>query len=139
MRKNNLSFILDYNIPSPAIKVFGSILDTQIHPFILRRGGDMEEKRPPFNVEIGEKESEGIYSNFVLIAHSPSEFILDFARILPGVKKAKVFARIVMTPQHAMLLKNALDENIKRYEDRFGKIKIVGKPETSVGFQPETK
>ncbi|HID32395.1 MAG TPA: DUF3467 domain-containing protein [bacterium (Candidatus Stahlbacteria)] len=99
----------------------------------------MEEKRTPFNVEIGEKESEGIYSNFVLIAHSPSEFILDFARVLPGVKKAKVFARIVMTPQHALLLKNALDENIKRYEDRFGKIRIVGKPETSVGFQPETK
>lgn len=54
----------------------------------------------PVQVEIGEKESEGIYSNFVLIAHSPSEFIIDFARMLPGLPKAKVFARIVMTPQH---------------------------------------
>jgi len=99
----------------------------------------MEGKRPPFNVEIGEKESEGIYSNFVLIAHAPSEFILDFARVLPGLQKAKVFARIVMTPQHAMLLKSALDGNIKKYEERFGKIKVVGKAERSVGFHPEIK
>lgn len=87
-------------------------------------------------VEIGEKESEGIYSNFVLIAHSPSEFIIDFARILPGLPKAKVFSRIVMTPQHAQLLHNALVENIKKYEGRFGKIKTQGKDETAknLGF-----
>lgn len=77
------------------------------------------------NIEIGEKESEGIYSNFVLIAHSPSEFILDFARMLPGLPKAKVFARIVMTPQHAKLLFNALDDNLKKYEQRFGQIKLL--------------
>lgn len=92
---------------------------------------------PPVQIEIGEKESEGVYSNFVLIAHSPSEFIIDFARILPGLPKAKVFARIVMTPQHAQLLHNALADNIKRYEDRFGKIKLHGKEEDmarSMGF-----
>jgi hypothetical protein len=86
-----------------------------------------DEVRPQqVNIEIGEKESEGIYSNFVLIAHSPSEFILDFARMLPGLPKAKVFARIVMTPQHTKMLFNALDENIKKYEDRFGKVKVAG-------------
>ncbi len=92
---------------------------------------------PPVQIEIGEKESEGVYSNFVLIAHSPSEFIIDFARILPGLPKAKVFARIVMTPQHAQLLHNALADNIKKYEDRFGKIKLHGKEEDmarSMGF-----
>jgi hypothetical protein len=83
----------------------------------------------PVQVEIGEKESEGVYSNFVLIAHSPSEFIIDFARILPGLPKAKVFSRIVMTPQHSLLLHNALSDNIKKYEDRFGKIKLHGKEE----------
>jgi hypothetical protein len=94
----------------------------------------------PVNIEIGEKESEGIYSNFVLIAHSPSEFILDFARMLPGLPKAKVFARIVMTPQHAKLLFNALDENIKKYEGRFGKVNLlpptgeIKETERSVGF-----
>jgi hypothetical protein len=99
-----------------------------------------DENRPQqVNIEIGEKESEGIYSNFVLIAHSPSEFILDFARMLPGLPKAKVYARIVMTPQHAKLLYNALDENIKKYEGRFDKIKLIqpepGKePGRPVGF-----
>jgi hypothetical protein len=92
---------------------------------------------PPVQIEIGEKESEGVYSNFVLIAHSASEFIIDFARILPGLPKAKVFSRIVMTPQHSLLLHNALAENIKKYEDRFGKIKLHGKEEDmakSMGF-----
>lgn len=91
----------------------------------------MEEQKPqqgpPVQVEIGERESEGVYSNFVLIAHSASEFIIDFARILPGLPKAKVFSRIVMTPQHAMLLHNALSENMKKYEGRFGKIKLHGR------------
>ncbi|MEO0098774.1 MAG: DUF3467 domain-containing protein [candidate division WOR-3 bacterium] len=95
-----------------------------------------EEKQVgPIQVEIGEKESEGVYTNFFLIAHSSSEFIIDCARILPGLTKAKVFARIVTTPQHAKLLLNALEENIKRYEERFGKIKIPGKEESkSFGF-----
>jgi len=87
-------------------------------------------------VEIGERESEGVYSNFVLIAHSPSEFIIDFARILPGLPKAKVFSRIVMTPQHVQMLHNALTDNIKKYEDRFGKIRVQGKEQTAknLGF-----
>ena len=95
-----------------------------------------EEIKPqqPINIEIGEKEAEGIFSNFVLIAHSPSEFIIDFARILPGLPKAKVFSRIVMTPQHAMLLRDALDDNIKKFEDRFGKIKLISKEEDIKGF-----
>ncbi len=101
----------------------------------------MDEKQPPpgqpVQVEIGEKESEGIYSNFVLIAHSASEFIIDFARILPGLPKAKVFSRIVMTPQHAALLHEALAENIRKYEARFGKIRVYGQKEEttrSLGF-----
>ncbi|MEO0004488.1 MAG: DUF3467 domain-containing protein [candidate division WOR-3 bacterium] len=93
----------------------------------------MDEKQPqqgpPVQIEIGEKESEGIYSNFVLIAHSGSEFIIDFARILPGLPKAKVFSRIVMTPQHAVLLHEALSENIRKYEARFGKIRVHGQKE----------
>ena len=52
------------------------------------------------NIELGEKEAEGIYSNLALISHSPSEFIIDFARVLPGVPKAKIYSRIVTTPQN---------------------------------------
>lgn len=86
------------------------------------------------DIELGEKESEGIYSNLALIAHSPSEFIIDFARMLPGVKKAKVYSRIVMTPQHTKMLLNALEENIKKFEEQFGEIKIIGKSSGKMGF-----
>ena len=64
------------------------------------------------------------YSNFVVIQHSPSEFILDFARILPNVPNARVGARVVMTPMHAKLLLRALVENIEKYEAQFGDIYV---------------
>ncbi|MDH4223592.1 MAG: DUF3467 domain-containing protein [candidate division Zixibacteria bacterium] len=94
----------------------------------------MEIKHQQISVELGEKESEGIYSNLALISHSPSEIIVDFARVMPGVPKAKVYARIVMTPAHAKLLLNTLQENIKKFETQFGVIKIVGKEGKEIGF-----
>ena len=90
----------------------------------------MEPNRPAqpqtLNVELGEKEAEGIYSNFVVISHSLSEFVLDFARVLPGSPKSKVFARVIMTPTNVRALLNALEQNIKKYEDQFGKIRTAG-------------
>ncbi len=79
-------------------------------------------------VELGEKEAEGIYSNVVFIAHSPSEVILDFARALPGPPKAKVYARVILTPQHAKSLLMALEQNLKNFETQFGPIKLPGEP-----------
>lgn len=96
----------------------------------------MNQPQKRINIELGEKESEGIYANLALITHSPSEFIIDFARVLPGTPKSKVYARIVMTPQHVKMLQNALEENIKKYENRFGKINLLGKEaEKDIGFQ----
>lgn len=90
---------------------------------------------PQIQVELPEKESEGIYSNFVLITHSPSEFVIDFARLLPGVRKAKVYARIITTPAHAKSFLETLERNIKLYEDKHGKIKVSGGPEgKEIGF-----
>ena len=63
---------------------------------------------------------EPVYSNIAFIQHSPSEFIVDFARLLPGVPTAKVGARVVTTPMHARLLLRALEENIQKYEAQFG-------------------
>lgn len=74
------------------------------------------------NIQLGEKEAEGIYSNLAIISHSPAEFVIDFTRILPGVPTARVHARIVMTPQHARLLLNALADNITKYENQYGPI-----------------
>jgi hypothetical protein len=100
----------------------------------------MEAKRqagtPQINMEIGEKEAEGIYSNFVVISHSLSEFVLDFARVLPGTPKSKVFARIVMTPPNVRALLHALETNIKKYEDQYGKIRTLGEGHANkeIGF-----
>ncbi|MHA8051753.1 DUF3467 domain-containing protein [Aquirufa sp. ROCK-SH2] len=74
------------------------------------------------NIELPEEMAEGAYVNLALIAHSPSEFVLDFIRILPGIPKAKVKSRVVMTPDHANRLLMALQENIAKYEEAFGPI-----------------
>lgn len=88
------------------------------------------------NIELGPEEAEGTYSNLVLISHSPAEFVLDFTRILPGKPKAKVYSRIIMAPQHAKSLLNALQDNLKKYEDQFGEIKIHGQEAgKNFGFQ----
>lgn len=84
--------------------------------------------QPQIQVELGEKEAEGIYSNVVFIAHSPSEVILDFARALPGLPKAKIYARVILTPQHAKSLLMALEQNLKNFETSFGVIKLPGEP-----------
>ena len=89
------------------------------------------------NLELGEEEAEGIYANFAIINHTPAEFVLDFARIFPGVPKAKIQTRIIMTPQHAKSLARALQENIEKYETGFGEIKIYGEAKArEFGFQP---
>jgi hypothetical protein len=105
--------------------------------FVTEKEKMMELKQQRIDVELGEKESEGIYSNLALISHSPSEFIIDFARVMPGVQKARVYARIVMTPAHAKMLLSALEENIKKFEGQFGAIKVFGKEEKDkgIGFQ----
>ena len=96
----------------------------------------MEKPQPSIEVELGQAEAEGIYSNLVFIAHSASEVILDFARALPGLPKAKVYARVIVTPQHAKSLLMALDQNLKNYESQFGPIKLAGEPRAKeLGFK----
>lgn len=98
-----------------------------------------EQKPQQINIELGEKEAEGIYSNLAIISHSPAEFIIDFTRILPGIPKGKVHARIIMTPQHAKLLLNALNENLHKYENQYGEIQLDrGNKDFLAGFNPGT-
>lgn len=77
------------------------------------------------NIELSEETAEGVYANLAMIAHSSSEFVIDFIRLMPGVPKAKVKSRIVITPEHAKRLLKALEENIYKYEKSFGEIKSV--------------
>ncbi|MBQ9137503.1 MAG: DUF3467 domain-containing protein [Alistipes sp.] len=81
--------------------------------------------------EIDPQTAQGHYSNFVIIAHSPSEVILDFASALPGMPKAKVGSRIILTPEHAKRLLLSLQENLHNYESKFGAIKLP-----QGGFKP---
>jgi len=76
------------------------------------------------NIELSEEIAEGTYSNLAIITHSNSEFVIDFVRIMPGVPKAKVKSRIVLTPDHAKRLLNALEDNIAKYEEIHGEITV---------------
>lgn len=84
------------------------------------------QQKPPqgnqINIELSEEIAQGTYSNLAVISHSNAEFIVDFVRIVPGVQKAKVKSRIILTPQHAKRLQRALLDNIQKFESQHGKI-----------------
>jgi hypothetical protein len=90
---------------------------------------DNNEIEQQINVEISEEMAEGVYANLAMIAHSNSEFIVDFIRLMPGVPKAKVKSRIILTPEHAKRLLAALKDNIRKYEDNYGDIRQSDEPE----------
>ena len=81
-------------------------------------------KENQLQIELKEDIAEGTYSNLAIIAHSTSEFVFDFVRMMPGVNKAKVKSRIVMTPEHAKRLAMAVQDNLMRYEAQFGEIRM---------------
>jgi hypothetical protein len=93
-----------------------------------------QDSEQQINVELSEEMAEGVYSNLAMIAHSNSEFILDFIRLMPGVPKAKVKARIIITPEHAKRLLEALSDNISRFEDMHGPIPSTQDDGSSFNF-----
>lgn len=88
----------------------------------------MAEENKGLNIELTEEIAEGTYSNLAIINHSPSEFVIDFIKVMPGVPKAKVKSRIVLTPQHAKRLLKALNDNVSKFEAQHGPIKNVDSP-----------
>jgi hypothetical protein len=97
-----------------------------------------EQQQQPgqINIELDEKTAEGTYSNLAIINHSSSEFVVDFVAVMPGVPKAKVKSRIVLTPQHAKRLLKALGENIHRFEAAHGTISDAEHPQIPLSFGP---
>ena len=85
------------------------------------------------NIELKEETAQGIYSNLVIISHSSSEFVLDFIRIMPGIPKAEVKSRIILTPEHAKRLLLAMGENMGKYESCHGFVKVEDR---GPGFAP---
>lgn len=86
------------------------------------------------NIELSEEIAEGTYSNLAIITHSSAEFVIDFVRVMPGVPKAKVKSRIVLTPQHAKRLLLALSDNVLKYEEQNGTIDLHESPPFPMNF-----
>ena len=99
---------------------------------------EQKEKQQPkegqLNIELNEEIAEGIYSNLAIINHSPSEFVVDFVQVMPGVPKARVKSRILLTPQHAKRFLRALNDNVKRYEQQHGEIQDIEQPQIPMNF-----
>lgn len=94
-----------------------------------------KQQQGQFQIDLPQDVAQGEYANFAIITHSSSDFVLDFARILPGVPKAQVRSRVILAPEHAKRLLQALQENIVRYEREFGKIEIPNQqPRTIAPF-----
>ncbi len=95
-----------------------------------------QHKDGQLNIELDEKIAEGTYSNLAIINHSISEFIVDFINIMPGVPKARVKSRIILTPQHAKRLAKALADNVRKFELSNGEIKDYEQPPIPMNFGP---
>ena len=94
-----------------------------------------KKQQGQLQIELPQEIAQGEYANFAIITHSSSDFIIDFARVLPGVPKAQVKSRVILAPGHAKRLLAALPENIVRYEPEFGQIKIPNQgPRTIAPF-----
>jgi len=84
---------------------------------------NQNQDQQQINIELTEEVADGTYANLAIITHSFAEFVIDFVNVMPGLPKAKVKSRVVMTPQHAKKLMRALIDNVKRYENQNGVIK----------------
>jgi len=84
-----------------------------------------KSKKNQINIELKEDVAQGTYSNLAIITHSSSEFVLDFVRVMPGIPKAEVKSRVILTPEHAKRLLHALTENVEKYEKAHGPIKHI--------------
>ena len=96
---------------------------------------EKENQQQGLQLELPQGVAQGEYANLAIITHSSSDFVVDFARVLPGVPKAQVKSRVILAPEHAKRLLAALQENIIRYEREFGQIKIPNQePRTIAPF-----
>jgi hypothetical protein len=91
---------------------------------------------PQIQIDVDDAVAQGAYSNLVMINHNDNEFVMDFAYIQPTAARARVRARIIASPRHVKRLLRALEHNVRRYEERFGRIEepepVPGPPGTMI-------
>jgi hypothetical protein len=111
------------------LKLFFIFSQSQISNFKQNKLNKMDnnQNQDPnnINIELNEMVAAGVYANLALVNHSPSEFVLDFIQLMPGVQQAKVRSRVIVAPLHAKRVLAALQQNIANYEQQFGEIKEV--------------
>ncbi len=95
-----------------------------------------KEIKRDVEVDLSEQIAQGNYANLAIISHSPTEFIIDFAAMLPGMQKPKVNNRVILTPEHAKRFCQSLLENLERYENNFGSINGIGASSQSQSQDP---
>jgi hypothetical protein len=104
----------------------------------------MDQKDKPavqqnqINIELTEEIADGTYSNLAIIQHSNQEFVVDFIKVMPGVPKAKVKARIVLTPQHAKRFMRAMADNLRKFESMYGEFQEVDEIKIPMTFGAPT-
>lgn len=98
---------------------------------------NQQNKKKKINIKLDEKVGEGVYSNMAVISFSQAEFIMDFGRILPGLKSGKILSRVISTPQKAKQLLMILEKNIENYEKKYGSIKVSKDNDKQIGFKNE--
>ncbi len=97
------------------------------------------DNKNTLNIELTEEIADGIYSNLAIISHSSSEFVFDFIRVMPGLPKAKVKSRILMTPEHTKRFLRSLQDNLNKYESLNGSIRDSEGPQFPMNFGPKAE
>jgi len=96
----------------------------------------MDEQQQQIRIVLDDNIAQGEYINFANIIHSPSEFVVDLGRVVPGKTDVKVYSRVIMTPLHAKQLLEALAHNISLFESKFGEIRLDGTQQTFTSNEP---
>jgi hypothetical protein len=107
-------------------------IEEQTSNIEFKMAKQQQQEENQINVELTEEIAEGEYVNLAMIAHSQSEFVIDFIKMMPGIPKARVKSRVILTPDHVYRLMNALKENIQRYEEAYG---AISEDQSQIGFQ----
>ena len=94
-----------------------------------------KKKQHQIKIELDDSVGQGEYVNLAIVTHSPAEFVMDYIRVLPGMTKSKVKSRIIMAPMHTKTLMMALQDNIKKFENKFGEIKIAKGPSPGLNLK----
>ena len=98
-----------------------------------------QKKTKKIKIELNEEVAQGNYVNLPIVGYSQAEFILDFIKVLPGVPKSKVKSRIIISPVHAKTFSKALQDNIEKFEKKYGEIKTPTRDISSVFKLPKDK